>query len=92
MADPLGSKLLDAWAANDPDVIKNVKEQIKVDIEMKKVAAQYPEKIDLQSPSLKRQQWLIEEAARKREMDIILGYGTNETSQVSLISRAPGQQ
>lgn len=55
LADPLGSKLLDAWAANDPDVIKNVKEQIKVGIDMKKVAAQYPEKIDLQSPSLKRQ-------------------------------------
>jgi len=37
---------------------------------------------------LKKQQWLIEEEKRKREMDIILGYGTNVHSQASLASKA----
>ena len=27
LVDPLGSKLMDAWAATDPSVIKNVKAQ-----------------------------------------------------------------
>jgi len=38
LADPLGSKLLDAWAASDNEVITNVKEQIRVNIEMNRVA------------------------------------------------------
>ena len=65
--DPLGSKLLDAWAATNSDVIKNVKAQKRVNIEMNKIAQQYPKKLDLECPSIKRQLQLIEEENLKNQ-------------------------
>ena len=52
LADPLGSKLIDAWAASDPAVAENVKAQNHVKKAIVKVAqACESRKIDLDAPS-----------------------------------------
>ena len=83
--DPLGSKLLDAWAATNSDVINNVKAQKRVNFEMDKIAEQYPEKLDLDCPSNKRQLQLLEEENLKNQV-------LNNKSQAQFASSFASQQ
>ena len=56
LVDPLGAKLIDAWAASDSAVQENVKAQGRLGMKMSKVAEGSIVKLDLESPSKKRQE------------------------------------
>lgn len=65
LADPLGAKLIDAWAATDPDVQDNVKLQDRVRKVIENIAAMTGKQIDLEAPSLAKQKQMHEEEMRK---------------------------
>ena len=67
LVDPLGSKLIDAWAASDPTVIENVKAQGRLVNSIKKIADVSQITVDMSVPSQKKQRQLEEEERIKNE-------------------------
>ena len=65
LADPLGSKLIDAWAATNAEVKANVKDQSRVAMVMQKVANLAQQPINLDAPSKKKLKQIEEEEMRK---------------------------
>ena len=69
LVDPLGAKLIDAWAETDDSVKKNVHIQERLVKAMNGVAQVSSVPIDLKAPSKKRQAYLEEEEMRKKMAD-----------------------
>ena len=67
LVDPLGSKLIDAWAANDPIVVENVKAQGRLVNDIKKIAETSGLPVDMSVPSKKKQKQIEEEERIKNE-------------------------
>ena len=67
LVDPLGSKLIDAWAASDATVIENVKAQGRLVNSIKKIADVSQISVDMSVPSKKKQKQLEEEERIKNE-------------------------
>ena len=65
LADPLGAKLIDAWAATDPEVKDNVQAQNIIMKKIEDIARTAQLHVDLSAPSQKRQKWLDEEELRR---------------------------
>ena len=71
LVDPLGAKLIDAWASADPTVIKNTNESERLFRLMQKVAHESPFQINLAAPSRKKQAEMAEEEEQRRNTEMM---------------------
>ena len=67
LADPLGAKLMDAWAATDPDVKSNVSKQGRVVMNIQRIAELAKLEIDAHAPSKQKLKQIEEEQNRKKQ-------------------------